>query len=424
MLVLTGTLGLLANGCSLVAGGAMPRRNAVVGVEHFRLNRCGAIAEHPCRADSECPTGPCVSVLPSDAGAFGRDGGHTIAVGDRVLWIFGDTFTESGLVTMTAGWSDGDDPLSLRDVVDGEGRPAPFLAFTSSEQLFNVLHAAPPECCFEQDGCPNDSPYCHCPARTVCTTRVALWPGDGTATGPNEATWYYDRQIVGAAPYDFTSAGVGVATIHAGASAATRALDRRGKARLVFTADEPSFTRGLRIDEEDGAYFYAYATVNRQGCAVDVLLARVPVAQMAERARFRFWDGSGWAATLADAEPVVHAIAGGLGTVVWNEHLGAYLSLWSDLCTGGNVLMLRVAPAPQGPWSDALEIDIASLGASPDAYYGMTHPEFGREREILVSYFQPLAAVYGQMRLLRIELPATGTHAHWKWQEKRPPDAR
>jgi len=219
------------------------------------------------------------------------------------------------------------------------------------------------------------------------------------------ATIYYDRQIVGVAPYDFAGAGIGVATVRAGAPTATRMLTDSGEPVLLFAADEPHFARGMQVDDPDGSFFYLYANTNRVGCSVDVLLARVPLEHMSERAHFRFWTGSQWSATLADARPIARSIPGALGSVSWNEHLQAYLSVWSDICTGGQVLALRSAPAPQGPWSEAVAVDLTPLGAQPDAYYGMAHPEFGRGREIVVTYFQPLDLVYGQMRLLRLTLP-------------------
>jgi hypothetical protein len=322
-----------------------------------------------------------------------------------VLWQFGDSFTDAGMLSSTAGWSDTHDPLSMRDATGATGLPVAFLPFTPDEQQFNDAHATPPACCSENAGCPQGKPYCSCPAATVCTQRMALWPGDGIETGDGVATIYYDRQLAGVAPYDFADAGIGVATVRRDAASAERRLDANGDPVWLFAAGEPHFARGLRVDGPAGAFFYLYANTNRFTCAVDVLLARVPVAHMAERAQYRFWDGAGWSADLAAAVPVATGITAGLGSVAWNQHLGAYLSVWSDICTGGDKLALRTASAPQGPWSDATLVDLAPLGAGPAAYYGMQHPEFGRGAELLVSYFQPVGVVDGQMRLLRLTLP-------------------
>ena len=396
----------LASACSLQRTEHAPTVHlSGVRVEHYRQNRCSDSANRLCTRDGDCPGSSCVSVLPTDAGAYGRDGGHTLGLNGSVLWQFGDSFTEAGLLSSTAAWSNDADPLSLRDTVGADGEPVAFLPMTPRERAFNRTHAAPPPCCFETVGCETPILYCRCPDATDCTQRLALWPGDGTAIAADTAIVYYDRQFVGVAPYDFRDAGVGVAVVAAGAASARRLMDPQGEPVWVFHRDEPHFTRGMRVAGSEGDHFYLYASTGRLGCAVDVLLARVPVASMAEREHFRFWDGRGWVRDVDAAQPIARSIVGGLGSVAWNEHIGAYLSVWSDICTGGNQLALRWAPQPQGPWSDAVLVDLASLGAGPDAYYGMQHPEFGHGRELVVSYFQPVGVVDGQLRLLRLILP-------------------
>ncbi len=377
---------------------------AAVTVEHYRRNLCSTAPPRPCRDDNDCADGICVSVLSTDAGAFGRDGGHTVAVGDRVLWQFGDTFTDAGMLSSTAAWSDNRDPLSAHDAVGEHGEPVALLPFTAAEIRFNAEHATPPACCTNVAECDGVA-YCHCPPGTDCTTRLALWPGDGLKTSPDVATVYLDRQLVGTAPYDFAPAGVGLARIRRGDASAERLLTADGDALQLFAPDEPHFARGLRVEDSDTAYFYLYASVGRVGCAVDVLLARVPVTSLDKRSSYRFWDGRNWSADLEAARPVARQIRGGLGSVAWNEHLRAYLSVWSDICTGGSQLALRWAPQPHGPWSEAHDVDLRAFGAGPDAYYGMQHVEFGNDRELLVSYFQPVGVVDGQIRLLRLTLP-------------------
>lgn len=373
-------------------------------VAYLTPNRCADVAERPCRTDDDCPAGPCVSVLPTTARAYGRDGGHTVRLGDRVLWQFGDSFTDAGILSSTAGWSDIRDPHTMRDCTDASGLPAQFLPFTAAERHFNETHAEPPACCRAWRECPANAPTCRCPEKTDCTVRLALWPGDGAESAPGVATVFYDRQRVGVAPYDFHPAGVGAATVRLGAAHAERVLRPDGEAALVFSPDEPSFYRGFRGAGADAANFYVHAAVHRRGCTVDVLLGRVPIARMAERDAFEFLSGVGWSTDLGSAIPVAAEIVGGLGSIAWNDHLRAYLSVWNDICTGGHQLLLRVAPTPQGPWSDPTVVDLAPFAARADAYYGTLHPAFSRGSKLLLSYFQPLDDVYGQLRLLQLRL--------------------
>ncbi|HYD49975.1 MAG TPA: DUF4185 domain-containing protein [Terriglobales bacterium] len=378
---------------------------AAIAVEHLRLNRCTGSKPKACTTDSECGRERCVSVLLSDSGAFGRDAGHTIAAGDRVLWLFGDSFTPGGILSATAAWSDRGDPMSLRDVRDASGSVAQILPFTAEELAYNRGHIKQPECCRQRADCPAESTYCHCPPAADCSTRVALWPGDGFAADRDRVVFYYEKHRIGAAPYDFRPLGTGLASLRYGDPRAARLEATAKKPAYLFSADEPQFSRGVRVDEEQGSFFYLYAFTNRSGCAVDVLSARVPLAGAPNRADYRFWNGSDWSERIEDAAPILRQIPGGLGSVGWNQHLQAYVSAWSDVCTGGNKLKLRAASRPQGPWSAAVDVDLAGLGADPQAYYGMWHQAFGRGRDLIVSYYQPQALLYGQIRLLRLQLP-------------------
>lgn len=369
-----------------------------IEVDHYARNRC-AQGERSCSSDADCPEGPCVSVLESSHGALGRDGGHTIAVDGRVLWLFGDSVVGDTMVSNTAAWGDTTDPRSLRDVVDGRAMPTQIIPFRGDEVLFNTQHAHPPSCCFAHQGCAETSPYCHCPRATDCRARVALWPGDGVATADGGATFFYERYLVGTAPYDFVPAGMGVATLRPGEATAERSP------HWLFDGSEPTFSRGFVVEEAGRRIFYAYATTHRQGCAVDILCARADAAALEQRGSYRFWDGVDWNVDLGAAQPIARGISGGLGSVTWNDHLHAYMSVWSDICTGGDQLALRTAPAPQGPWSAATRIDIQTLGARPDAYYGLAHPAYGRGRDLIISYFQPRGSALGQLRLLHMRLP-------------------
>lgn len=367
-------------------------------------NRCATERAERCSSDRDCHGARCVSVVASQAPSHGRDGGHSVRIGNVVLWLFGDTFTPAGVLSATAAWSSLDDPLSLAELTDPAGLPVQFFPYTPGEREFNDAHADVPVCCHNQAGCPEDDRYCHCPADEDCAQRIALWPGDGVAVDPDEARLYYEAFVIGAAPYDFRRVGVGVARIRLGAMTATRDLDTDGEARFVFGAAEPGFARGVVVPEEPPR-FYVYANVNRVGCAVDVVAARVEVQRMHDRRSYEFWSGTGgWSAELSRAVPILRQVAGGLGSVMWNDHVGGYLSAWNDLCTGGRILVVRTAPRPEGPWSPPLGIDLGPLGATRDAYYGLLHPEFGSGRTVLLTYFQPVGDIHGQIRAVKLTL--------------------
>jgi hypothetical protein len=373
-----------------------------VEVADARLNRCASERAEACASDRDCRGARCVAVIGSNAPSHGRDGGHTVRIGTEVLWIFGDTFTPAGMLSSTAGWSRLSDAQTLVEATDAAGLPVQFFPYTLEEAEFDAAHADVPTCCENQAGCPVDNRYCHCTGEN-CAKRIALWPGDGVALNADEAMLYYEKFVIGAAPYDFLRVGVGLARLRRGEATASRALDPNGMPRFIFGAREPGFARGVVV-AEDPARFYLYANVNRRECAVDVVVGRVELTRMAERASYEFWDGSDWVSEMSLAEPILTQVPGGLGSVIWNDHLGAYLSAWNDVCTGGRTLLMRTAKRPEGPWSPAFGVDLAPLGATRDAYYGLLHPEFGSGRSLLLTYFQPLGVVSGQIRVVRLTL--------------------
>jgi hypothetical protein len=345
-----------------------------------------------------------LGLFSSNAVSWGRDAGNSARVGDRIVWIFGDTLTPSGLRTATAGWSHGDNPFHLEEAVDRRNSPYAFFPFSEDEQAFNDAHAEPPDCCLEYEDCPPENRYCECAPATDCATRIAIWPGDIFETEPGEAIVYYDSFIIGSAPYDFERLGTGLARFREGDFVAQRVLQADGKPSKVFGADEPNFTTGVLVREEPAPMIYLFATTDPVLCDIDVLIARVPLAQATDRNAYNFWDGSTWVADLAAAKPVLDDVEGGIGSVMWNDYLGSYLSGTSGLCTGGSKFYMRTAPRPEGPWSEPVKIDLAPLAATPDSYAGIFHPELGNGRRLVISFYVPKGAFEGRLRLALITL--------------------
>ncbi len=210
--------------------------------------------------------------------------------------------------------------------------------------------------------------------------------------------------LVGVAPYDFQPLGTGLALVEEGNSVSVRQVDAEGKAVALFSGEEPNFLRAVAVEEPEGPFVYVYASANRAGCAVDVLVGRVPRDQAGDRRAYGFWTGSAWVADLADSRPILHRITGGLGSVAWNEHLDRYISGFSDMCTGGTSFLIRSAPSPEGPWTDTVVVDLAPLGAGPDSYAGQLHPALGTGRDIVISYYQPAGEIEGRVHLARLTL--------------------
>jgi hypothetical protein len=361
------------------------------------LQALASSAEPPPRVAAVEPLG----TFSTNARAWGRDAGYSARIGARILWIFGDTFTPSGLRSATGAWARPPKPFALQEAVDEHGAPHQFYPFSSEERAYAAAHATPPACCSEREACTEREPYCHCPAGTDCSVRVALWPGDVIEVEPGKAINFYEKVIAGVAPYDFRHVGTGLARIEAGSSVAARAGNAGGEPLLLFTAAEPNFLRAVRVEGEPASIF-VFAATSRDRCSVDVLIGRVAADRVERRGAYRFWNGSFWQEDLREARPILARITGGLGSVAWNDHLKRYVAAFSDICTGGTKLHVRSAARPEGPWSEPAIVDLAPLGATAESYAGMLHPALGGGREMVLSFYRPQSGDQGSVRLARL----------------------
>ena len=339
----------------------------------------------------------------TNAWSYGRDAGNSVRFGSQILWVFGDTFTWTDMHCATAAISHVDTPNKLNEPVDTWFGSLPFYEYSLQEETYNRNRDAP-ACCRENAGCPSDNPYCRCPDRAKCWTRIALWPGDLIAINDNVAFNLYEKVHVASAPYDFAHLGTGIAVVRRGQTKALRPIGTTNEPLLLFGPDDPNFLKAVLVEDASDVHIYLYASTNRRQCEVDILLARVPLAEALDRSAYRFWDGVDWSAELSAAAPILDSVHAGLGTVVWNDHLQSYLSSFSDICSGGTELVLRTAPQPQGPWSNPTLVDLKPFGATKDAYAGQIHASLSRGRELFFTFYQPEELGIGRIRLGRIIL--------------------
>ncbi|WP_028478390.1 DUF4185 domain-containing protein [Nocardia sp. CNY236] len=113
-------------------------------------------------------------------------------------------------------------------------------------------------------------------------------------------------------------------------------------------------------------YIYRYGTPAGRDNAGFV--SRAPRSAIADIDAYEYWDGENWQAGEASAAA---PIVGGVGelSVAWNGHVGQYVMLTTDPATS---VVMRTAPAPEGPWSaPRVLVDSAAL---PTAYAPMIFP--------------------------------------------------
>ncbi|MEO8552628.1 MAG: DUF4185 domain-containing protein [Kofleriaceae bacterium] len=315
-----------------------------------------------------------LGVLPLPPMGVGRDGGLSGALGDRVLWTFGDTFLSApnhidgaSILSATAGWSTPAAPLDLAHAMDGD-QPAQLIPYTDDEIAENTADAL---------------------------HGWALWPG---ALVPLDATtglvaFQHVRRDTGG----FASDGVGLARIHAGDPVATR------EPGLLFAAPELAFEPQVALD----GYVYAWGCANVGFLDFRCKLARALVADVSERTAWRFYDGAAWQADVAKAAYVIDRAAGG-PSISYNAHLGRYLAVNCEILS--STVLLRTADQIEGPWSDGVELQAGAAGILAPTHDGdydyicVEHPELATADTITMSYSRPTDPFRGDVRVARLTL--------------------
>jgi len=360
-----------------------------------------------CGTPSSAP--PAVDVLVEEIGPLrfvasvrGRDGGYSAGWQGRSVWTFGDTALETeaedGSRWRTSTWCftrdlDAGDGLSgLTEPLDARGAPGEFLPFTESERAYNAEHDR------EELG--------------DARTRRALWPGPVVvAPDGGSALVFYWKLHAGVGAWNFRSLGGSLARWPAPDQPPVRDVVHPGapEPTLLFPDGDANVGQGALVV---GTWLYAYGVTTR-GLSWPCILARVPFDRALERDAWRFLGRGGrWvedhraAATIMQAAPQL--------SVHWNAHLGRYLAIYGEPL--GNALLLRTAPAPEGPWSapSRFHTGVAPVGDDVWNYCGLGHAELSGQggRVEYATYYRQTGFLQGEIRLLRLRFADAGSRAH------------
>jgi hypothetical protein len=341
-----------------------------------------------------------VEVLAWGPAIQGRDGGSSGVAWGRSIWAFGDTVLTAADAEGTNwhhnSWSwttdrdarDGIGPFV--DRADGAGAPVYLVAPTAEEAEFNREHRGDP-----------------CEA-APCGARWAAWPGAPVWDAVRDRALVFYGLIYGEpGEMNFHGVGQGVAVWEEFEALPTRPEVAPGTPHptLLFVEGEPSFGMGALIDGDD---LYAWA------CDVDwlscpCLLARVPAADVLDRAAWRFWTGEDWSEDLGDARSLFDG--GNSLTVSWNAFLGRWVAVHPEILSSG--IALRTAPALTGPWSGPLHLfDADRKGQGEWTYDAVSHPELDEDggRVLHVTFTRPNGVGWfgSEMPHVRVELAVPG----------------
>jgi len=310
----------------------------------------------------------------------GQDGGQSIPVDGRSLFVFSDT-----LLAAAAGPrpSASPPPPALAHAL---GREGVFLAnaagMSSGDELRPALAAI---AYFTDDhGFPREI----LPAlERERLQQIRFWPEHGIEIDGVVHLFYLGIQTIDPTSlWGFRTLGVGLARLDPATGRCER-LWRRGDWRLWKPLGE-DFHLGVQVLPA-GGWLYVFGSV-RTGPFHVARVARVRPADLARPEAYEHFAGDGprWSGDPGAAADL--CVSSADFSVSYNPHLERYLMVHVDEYT--KVLTLRTAPAPWGPWGDAQTITrVPHEPESEMVYLGFEHPDFAADagRTIYVSYCQP-----------------------------------
>lgn len=299
-----------------------------------------------------------------------RDGGASARVGDYSYWIFADTqdgyVDVSGVVhisyysdnsisaTMQVNGSKGI-TLGLNNT-DANGNLQRFVTWSEEDKAWMTAHAG-----------------ANCAAGSECGAQLGIWPqtivydptGKQVIVGFDEI-----KRFGGISGYPTVGQGLAVGPIGANGWPQLARPDQGGATdnpTLMWGPGELAFTNGALILNGD---YYAYA----YGPYWANYVARVSLTSLTNKSAWTYYAGNGnW---VSDVSKAVSVFGGGTGNdVFYDEYLGQYVTIYLTYNT--NQVYVRVAAAPEGPWSEPEPLATVPLRDGKDyGYIAHIHPEF------------------------------------------------
>jgi hypothetical protein len=261
---------------------------------------------------------------------------------DRTLWLFGDSFIAKPGVPVRAG------SKMIRNSLAIEAAGSGLDFFWRNE-----------------NGHPADAIPCPVPGEW-------LWPLSGLHIGPNLHLFLYRMRANGEGAFGFETVATVLGTVD-------NPDDPPGAWRIGLKDVPHSFgTASVRA----GGYAYLYG-VEPGRCA---RVSRVAETRLADVAAWRFWNGTSWTGTAADAVSVFPSAPTEMSV---SPHGDGYAAVTSGPLLSPEI-QIRTAPRPEGPWSDPV-----TLFTCPEArwkkgyfcYAAKAHPELDPTgRTLVISY--------------------------------------
>lgn len=275
----------------------------------------------------------------NDYGVVGHDGGYSIVLADgRRFWTFGDTW--------------------IGKIADGRRKVNSGLHSTGAVQRGTDI-CSPIEYLTDENGAvrqliPNP--------KKAAIDGTQNWVMAMVAT--DERVYiYYQRIRPNEKPVyeiNFDVLGVGLAS----ADPATLRFELENDGALMFSAPEHGFADALFYD---GEYVFGLGCPVQKGkLKRPCQLARIPIARIADRGSYQYWDGKNWQTDISQAATLVDS---GSSEMTLTKYEGGFLLVYSPPFSCD--VMMRFAPRLTGPWNLPLKLFQAEVDLDKNAFcYG------------------------------------------------------
>lgn len=319
----------------------------------------------------------------------GQDGAFTIPTAHGLLWYFGDTLIGARRHGASLWYPDGrpvgPDDMSGKAGIERminnsgllsggvvDGTIADFRYITDASGGIRPLIPLQPD----------ENP-----------DRIRVWCLHGIEAAGRIWLWFIKVETVAEGPFpvNFRLIGSGLAVGDAGSWQFERL--RHAGSDIWWPAEQPHFAAAALHGPDDRLYLYG--ALQGPDLVQRSYLARVRATELGRLDRWEYLCGPepAWS---PQAEAAIPLFAGmpNEHSVSWNQHLGCYLAVHSLELSGR--IVARTAPAPWGPWSEAVDLFTvqvehpAALPYPQLIYAGKEHPALAQEggRKIFVTFIE------------------------------------
>jgi hypothetical protein len=310
---------------------------------------------------------------------FGQDGGQSIDLGDRTLFVFSDTLLAARTLTRPPQHV----PQVFREDVGNQGV---FLANCAGVAPRGTVREAWASIDYYLDslGFPREI---LAPTPRERAQEVRFWPEHGVQLHGAVYLYYLGVQTTDRTTiWGFRNAGSGLARLDPGTGLCTR-LERYGDWRL-WRHHGVDMHFGVQVLQEDG-FCYVFGSV-RHGLFSEAILARVRPEDIDSVEAYTYLKSHApeWTASL-DAACDLGPCAGDF-SVSRNAYLDRYLMAYIN--PYDKMLTVRTAGQLWGPYSEPQPVVVVPHASSTElVYLGFEHPGFTTDggQTVFLSYCQP-----------------------------------